>query len=329
MPKDAQDFKLMEFLFLTHSFFSRCVMCASFHPHILMNNLTLSHTNRSNKMLRGSVKSVRVINVNSTQRPMKRIEDLPVCTLGYNSEQPEVAGYYEMDNWYPPTCQVRRFRNMAKMKKCFRNRQFFFFGDSTIRQLHEYYLDTLKLSKSFLGEEGSGYTGPVSGRDVSNNITKFFAFHKYPVGKQSWTYDKDLEYIATRINNLSSSGFPVVVVSVWAHFESAPPVIYEERVRGIVLAMGKLLDRNKRAVALFKSGNTRQIKSLGQHACCSDWYARGTEERMRKIIFRDKRIGFIDAWDMTHAQLLADDAHPKGSHVANMNDQLLTFLGCS
>nr|XP_054769526.1 NXPE family member 3-like [Lytechinus pictus] len=234
MPKDAQDFKLMEFLFLTHSFFSRCVMCASFHPHILMNNLTLSHTNRSNKMLRGSVKSVRVINVNSTQRPMKRIEDLPVCTLGYNSEQPEVAGYYEMDNWYPPACQVRRFRNMAKMKKCFRNRQFFFFGDSTIRQLHEYYLDTLKLPKSFLGEEGSGYTGPVSGRDVSNNITTFFAFHKYPVGKQSWTYDKDLEYIATRINNLSSSGFPVVVVSVWAHFESAPPVIYEERVRGIV-----------------------------------------------------------------------------------------------
>eukprot|EP00057_Strongylocentrotus_purpuratus_P015941 XP_011670415.1 PREDICTED: NXPE family member 3-like [Strongylocentrotus purpuratus] len=180
----------------------------------------------SKTQLTGPVKSVTVIRGNATQALMST-DDLPVCSLGYNSKQPEIAGYYD----------------------------------------------------------------------------------------QVWTYDKDLEYIATRIGKIASSGSPVVVVSVWAHFESAPPLFYEKRVRGIVAAMGRLLDRNKRAVVLFKGGNTRQYTTFGQHTSCSDWYARGNEERMRNIIFQDSRIGFIDAWDMTHAQLQADNVHPTGFHI--------------
>ncbi|XP_030840974.1 NXPE family member 3-like [Strongylocentrotus purpuratus] len=282
----------------------------------------------SKTQLTGPVKSVTVIRGNATQALMST-DDLPVCSLGYNSKQPEIAGYYDQGNWFSPTCRVHRFRDVAQIKKCFSNRQLFFLGDSTIRQLHEYYLKTLNLSMSFLGEKGTGYTGPVSGKDSKNNITTLFAFHKYPVGKKVWTYDKDLEYIATRIGKIASSGSPVVVVSVWAHFESAPPLFYEKRVRGIVAAMGRLLDRNKRAVVLFKGGNTRQYTTFGQHTSCSDWYARGNEERMRNIIFQDSRIGFIDAWDMTHAQLQADNVHPTGFHIVNINDKLLTLLGCS
>ena len=108
------------------------------------------------------------IELNTTQA-LVSTEDLPVCTLRYNSKRPEVAGYYDHGNWFPPTCRVHRFRDVAQMKKCFSNRQLFFLLDSTVRQLHEYYLKTLKLSMSFLEDKGTSYTGPVSGKNLKNN----------------------------------------------------------------------------------------------------------------------------------------------------------------
>ena len=253
---------------------------------------------------------------------------MEVCSIGQHIKKPEIAGFYLQDDWYSPFCKINRFPNISRVRDCFEKKQIYILGDSTIRQLFSYYLDNLHLKRRIEGIQQNVFTGPILGENETHDLSICFAFHGMPINRNSPTYAADIHYIANRIDNIPNNTSPVVVISVWAHFTSASTWFYEDRVQGIVSAMERLLGRNPDARVIFKGANTRAHGGFGELSSCSDWYARDLEDRMRKIVFQHERIGFLDTWDMTNAQLNPDNVHPTGTHVPNLSDQLLTLLGC-
>ena len=272
--------------------------------------------------------TITVTDENGTTDIQRSIDSRPSCSIGHHLHQGEVAGFYQQDKWQPATCRPNRFPDMEQMRACFRNRHFFLFGDSTARQLHEHCLKTLSLQKRTVGNQASAYTSPKTGSDEARNISTFYAFHYFPIGRMAWTLVPDVDYIANRIDRIQNVSWPVVIIGLGLHFSFSPPAYFEDRILGIVAAVERLLSRNPQAMVFFKGLNTRPHPDFNTYACCSDWNARELEARLRGILWKHERIGFFNVWDMTQAQLVKDDIHPRGPFIPNLSDLLLTSIGC-
>ncbi|XP_071493712.1 NXPE family member 3-like isoform X1 [Diadema antillarum] len=279
----------------------------------------------------GSTAQVHVAQRNSSDDLRNLANSFPICSPGISKIQPQIAGYYSNGTWIPSNCKVHRFSTAEHIRSCLQNKHVYFFGDSTIRQLSMFYIDKLKLTKTIYSIDQADYTGPLTGSDSIWNISTFYAFHGFPISKNAWTHISDIEYVANRIDQINNNeSTVVVVVSLWAHFTSCKPTLLEQRLHGILAAMRRLHERNPRAVLVLKGANTREGYHFVMYACCSDWYARDLEYRIRFALEHfPLKIGYLNAWQMTEAQLEYDNVHPTGTHVENLSDQLLTMLGCS
>ena len=272
--------------------------------------------------------AITVTDVNGTLDIQRSIDSLPSCSIGHHLHQGEVAGFYMQDKWQPATCRPNRFRDAKQMRACYRNRHFFLLGDSTTRKLHDYNIKTIPLKNQIIGKQGNAYTTPSSGTDEAHNISTFYAFHSFPIGREAWTLVSDIDYIANRIDKIQNVSWPVVMIGLGLHFSFSPPDYFEKRILGIVAAVERLLSRNPQAMVFFKGLNSRQHPDFNTYACCSDWNARELEAHLRGILWKHERIGFFNIWDMTQAQLVKDDAHPQGHFIPNLSDLLLTSIGC-
>ncbi|XP_071494242.1 NXPE family member 3-like [Diadema antillarum] len=279
----------------------------------------------------GDVQLVQVEDIDVPQEPDQLSETkkamLPPCTIRSYTDAALEAGYYLNDLWNNPRCTINRL-SLSETKACLAGKTLHFLGDSTIRQLFEYYLAKLSptMQKTSNEPEPVWHVGPTRARDAQFNTSMVFRFHGFPIGRNAWATVKDIHYIANELDDIVADNRTVVVISVWAHFTQQPRWFYENRVRAITSAIDRLLERSPSTFVIVKSANTREHVDVNQLIYHSDWLGRDLDQILRQHTLRKANVAFIDAWDMSSAQLIPDNVHPGGSHVKNLSDQLLTLI---
>ena len=257
----------------------------------------------------------------------EQLDRLPVCGQKSNGIQviPWVAGFYQNDRWFPPNCKVKHFpADGTEMKKCLVNKNIYFYGDSTIRQAYSY------LAQSILGAHVFRQYLPKWAEnddryESEHNIHMHYGFHHVPIRYFQWHNVSKLHFVTNELDRIGSNESAVVVICLWAHFQSLSRSFYEQRIKSIADAAQRLLDRNPRATVMFKGGNTQnpygpRVQYL------NEYYARDNEESLRRILNSFPKIHFLDAWDMSKGQLALADTHPPQPHLLNLIDQMLTIV---
>lgn len=253
------------------------------------------------------------------------LERLPPCRPRMHFGQPEVAGFYWGTRWYSPHCRIKQFsRDTAA--QALTDKSVYFFGDSTVRQIFEYYVDLFKLKTVPSRKNDQWYIGPTFAKHAKYNLSLLFHFHANPIGKRSLSKTSNIEYIANLIDNIDGSKDTVIILTMWAHFGGFPTWYYEERIRSVHESVKRLLARSPQSLVIWKSANTREHGGDLHYIKYSDWKARDMDRRLKNRLFDIENIAFLDAWDMTNAQFAKPNVHPKNPHVENLSQQILTFI---
>ncbi|XP_072176382.1 NXPE family member 3-like [Diadema setosum] len=252
---------------------------------------------------------------------------LPSCHPTALGSQAEVAGFYWEKYWYSGSCKIRQFSKEEAMS-CLQNKSVRLLGDSTIRQLFEYYAKTFKLKTSTSRKFPSWFIGPMKGVKSKYDIDISFRFHGYPISRGSnWEITSCIEYVVNVLDSIrDDENVTVIVLAVGAHFTKHLPPIFEARIHSIVDAIHRLRERSPQTIVLFKSLNTREHKLVEHYLTNSDWIMRDLNWRLTRIISEENHVGFLDAWDMTNAQFAAPYVHPLPPHIENISNQVLSYI---
>ncbi|KAJ8031876.1 NXPE family member 3 [Holothuria leucospilota] len=152
-----------------------------------------------------------------------------------------------------------------------------------------------------------------------------YRHHGLPI-RNNWTWIRDIRYIANELDSLKGGDDVIVTLSLWAHFTATSFSFYEQRLRSIKEALNRLWDRAPGTTVVIKGANTRGHSGLSYGLYASDWFAYHLEHILREVFRNDKRIGYLDVWDMTTADLHPDVIHPPAYFVANVVNRLLTYI---
>ncbi|XP_054769811.2 NXPE family member 3-like [Lytechinus pictus] len=265
--------------------------------------------------------------ISALENTTRKLRDLPVCTITNHRLHTNdlVSGYYSKNIWYNPSCRFHTYA-LEEMRSCVSRKKLYFLGDSTIRQLFEFYLNRLGpgLQKTPPGPEPRWHVGPTRALDQIFNISMMFRFHAFPIGRNAWATVGDIHYIANELDSIVADENTVVVISLWAHFTQQPEWFFVQRMRTIMAAVARLQQRSTSTLVVFKGANTREHTHVNHRLYHSDWLARRMEYIIRSEI--SGNVAFMDSWSMSYSQLIADNVHPGGSHVENLSNQLLTFM---
>ncbi|XP_072176385.1 NXPE family member 3-like [Diadema setosum] len=252
---------------------------------------------------------------------------LPSCHPTALGSQAEVAGFYWGKYWYSGSCKIHQFSAKGAIS-CLQNKSVRLLGDSTIRQLFEYYVQTVKLKTTISKKLPSWYIGPMEVLKNKYNIDITFRFHGYPIGRRGhWEIVSYIDYVVNFLDSVrDDENVTVIVLALGAHFTKHLPSVFEARIQSIVGAIHRLRERSPQTLVLFKSGNTREHKVLEHYLTNSDWATRDLNSRLKRIISGENHVGFLDAWDMTNAQFAAHNVHPPPPHIENISNQMLSYI---
>ncbi|PIK34626.1 putative NXPE family member 3 [Apostichopus japonicus] len=253
---------------------------------------------------------------------------LPYCSMKGVPNGIHNTGHFFKDVWYPHECTVKHFTVETGMK-CLANQNLVLLGDSTIRQVFEYFRDVYKkYLKELPLPEGaySGY-GPLRLQNEKSNTFIEFHFHGLPSSGSKLLLRTDyIEFIANRLNSGRDGCEVVYVLSVWAHFIAAGKEFYLQRLLAIKEAVKALLDRCPTAKVIIKGANTKDHPALWIAIISSEWNIAAHEADLRELFQDEKRVGFIDALEITKVQKYKDFVHPNRKIVGELVNRLLTYL---
>ncbi|KAM9462831.1 NXPE family member 3-like [Clarias gariepinus] len=230
------------------------------------------------------------------------------------------AGYYYHNTWRPLNGTVlRQFNDSAAITHCLRGKLVYMFGDSTVRQWFEYLT-------AFVPEfsiHSPKKVGPFIALDKENNILIQFRIHGPPI-RSSPVFSSKLRYIANELDRIQGGSDTVVILSVWAHFNSFPIEVYIRRLRHIRTAVLHLLHREPATLVVIRTGNPQRINEKN---CLfgSDWFTLQVNAVLRSM-FQGLNVVLLDAWEMTLAHHLPHDLHPPPVIIKNMIDLILSHI---
>lgn len=169
-------------------------------------------------------------------------------------------------------------------------------------------------------------SAPILAVDEKHRINLIYRSHGYPIGDDA-VYDiQTIQYLANTLDDMKVGEKSVVIVSIWRYFTPHSESFYEERIRTIVEAVKRLHTRSPKTLVIFNSANTGNMDTLESVVYNSDWYARNLDAILRRELSGYERIGFLDSWEMTNAQLFPHRTLPVGMHVQNLADHLLSYI---
>lgn len=251
---------------------------------------------------------------------------LPYCTTGSVPRTLNTAGYFFNETWFPQNCEVHPF-TVTEALTCLRNKTVYFYGDSTVRQLYEFFVN--RCWKTFqtkhIRTSKFWKVGPLKARDDVHNITLNYQHHGLPI-RNNWTWVKDIRYVSKELDTLMEGSDVIVVISLWAHFTATSYGLFEQRLRDIKYAIKELKNRSPQTTVIVKGANTRDHSGLSYALYASDWFAQHLEQILRNAFAEDENIGYLDVWDMTSAHHYKDAIHPPEEVVANVVNRMLTYI---
>ncbi|XP_071510391.1 NXPE family member 3-like [Diadema antillarum] len=255
------------------------------------------------------------------------IERLPGCDPRSDLKPYRLAGFYINNVWYSPYCKLRKFSGQESMLNCLANRHWYYYGDSTIRQLFSYVTDVLPLPRT-RRNDNYDTCSRINATNEEWSIQMYYEFHYLPIHHTTWL-DMDLIRVEPAYFKAIRSDIDVViVVSIWAHYTHLPLWLFRERIHAVLDAADELYSRNSRSVVILKSANTRNHEDRVRSIVSSDWSALRLFEIAREMAAAHPHVGFLNAWDISSAQFAKDEIHPLPPHARNLNRMFLSML-CS
>ncbi|CAK8693138.1 unnamed protein product [Clavelina lepadiformis] len=273
-------------------------------------------------------------------------QKLAPCRLPeVDSLPPRPGGYFFKDEWNSFHCRARHFATSQDEASCLEGKTIYFLGDSTIRQWYSYYvplglpslIPKLKSGlSSFLGlkpgvaiwEKGpvTNLWEPRQATDPINNITLHFSAHGPPLQNGGSPYT--MPYIADRLDGVKGGAGTAVVVTIGPHLLLFHPSVFITRLRGILRAMRRLLERAPSTQIFFKGFNVYKMDDLGSNQCCLfDWLAYRLDSIARRMIGDTQGVIYLDAWDMSASHHSTPNGLHTQAHVVRNELQLfLSFL---
>ena len=245
------------------------------------------------------------------------IQNLPKCTIRSFLQTHRFSGFYRNDEWVPPYCRLLPPANWNQIPKCMSNKQWYLYGDSTIRQLYTFLVKHFNMTTTrIFTHDDWGNSADAELDDF--NISLHFEFHDVPISHSIWFNRTVVRPASLFLNSLPADKEMVVIFSLWAHYTHFPLSFYRMHIESIINAAERLLKRNPTATVILKSANTRPNTDYKDRLLTGNWYARQMVEAVRELLADHPNIGYLDVWETTCAQLQREHIHPADPHTDNM-----------
>lgn len=151
-----------------------------------------------------------------------------------------------------------------------------------------------------------------------------FRLHGPPM-RSSPVFTSKLRYVANELDRIQGGPDTVVLLSVWAHFNTYPIEMYIRRLRHIRKAVVRLLDREPATLVVIRTANLQKVTNANNSLFGSDWFSMQTDAVLRAM-FRGLNVQLLDAWEMTVPHRLPHDIHPPPTIIKNMMDLILSHI---
>ncbi|KAJ8023177.1 NXPE family member 3 [Holothuria leucospilota] len=236
------------------------------------------------------------------------------------------AGHFFNNSWYPNDCKVFKFSPSETMS-CLRNKKILIIGDSTIRQIFEFFQHNFKEYFRLLPRpKGVNFNnGPIEMQNDIYNVSIYYRFHGLPriglVLKAEF-----IEYTVDKLDSVESGSKIIVILSLWAHFVVTGRDFYVQRMKAVKSGIQNFLDRCPESKVIIKGANTRENTNVWSPLVSSEWNIMQHELVLRALFQDEKRVGFIDAFDITRAQPYVDHIHPNATIIEEFVNRILTYL---
>ncbi|XP_033107713.1 NXPE family member 3-like [Anneissia japonica] len=242
------------------------------------------------------------------------------------ADQQLASGFYFNDSWHSNDCRLQNIDVQSiSTSKCLTNKQFYFYGDSTVRQWFEYlvqYLpDTSQIDIPGVNAKG----GPLIAKSEKYNIKLFYRHHAYPI-RNSWMRVEDIKWTANEIDQINADGNTVICINMFAHFVPTSIDVYRRRLLTIKSALLRLFKRSPKTLVFFKSANTRDYHGPEGSVNYGDWLALQLDQEMRLVMDCVPNLTIIDVWDMTNCHRTGEVIHPHQLVIREEINVLLSFI---
>ncbi|KAJ8027499.1 NXPE family member 3 [Holothuria leucospilota] len=253
---------------------------------------------------------------------------LPYCSIRGLPATVETNGHFFKGRWFPNDCRVHDF-SKEDFTSCIAHKRLILLGDSTVRQMYFYFRDSFSKVFKVLPTKDKICLkqGPITLWNETLNASIYFHFHGLPIFGTGLVLRTDfVQYVADALDSMGSGSSDIIVISVWSHLLAAGKEFYINRWRAIKSAIQRYLDRNPNAKVIIKSANTRNSGSSWSNVISSIWNIHQFEGFLRELFEGEKKIGFVDAFDITKVQPFIDHVHPNIVIVKEIINRVLTYI---
>ncbi|XP_074554902.1 NXPE family member 3-like [Halichoeres trimaculatus] len=252
---------------------------------------------------------------------LPRREEQPVANE--DSGKLGTSGYYYQGLWRPlDGTRVQQFPNSSAISQCLKGKMLHMYGDSTLRQWFEYFTASLPDAK-MVDLNGPLRAGPFMIWDSANKFSVTYRVHGLPLRIFSLPISRE-RYVANELDRLLGGTNTVVILSVWAHFTTAPFELFIRRMQNIRRAVVRLLERAPGTLVVIRTGNVQALRQSGMMNNC-DWFV----DQINKVfgaMFKGLNVKWVNAWEMVLAHHLPNDLHPPPPIIKSMIDVLLSHI---
>ncbi|XP_077990226.1 NXPE family member 4-like [Glandiceps talaboti] len=256
--------------------------------------------------------------------------ELPGCSAGLHDDKPYGSGYWRDDNWNSLICRNKQY-TVKEAQTCLHNKQIYFLGDSTTRQLFlalmgslGYPADVRMPDQALLNvtdftsyqDHMRMYYALVQNKELNINAT--FQFHGLPItGRAKYRVKEpnpDVMFEQHILDALSDDDCKyIVLVSPWAHYVQWTPTSYLERLNLLKKSLNRLKERCSNTIMIIKGSHQRDHRSPDSHIYASDWILYDMNKILRRVFHEDWWI-FLDVWDM-NLSFLSPWNRPNNVHM--------------
>uniref|UniRef100_A0A8C6TPU4 Neurexophilin and PC-esterase domain family, member 3 n=1 Tax=Neogobius melanostomus TaxID=47308 RepID=A0A8C6TPU4_9GOBI len=258
--------------------------------------------------------------------PIMAVENSSINILPKTKKiKPGPSGYYYGHQWRPigsPT--VQQFNSTSVITACFKGKQLYLFGDSTIRQYYQHITKTLPSKTFFFHTQLYNNVGPFLAVDHTNDIMVTYRCHGPPIRFGNVPVSQ-LRYVANELDGLTGGPNTVVLIGVWSHFSTFPLEVYYQRnsvALTIRRAVQRLQNRAPETKVIIRTANMKDL-TLYESLTNSDWYSLQRDKVLRAV-FKDSGVLLLDAWEMGLAHYLPHSLHPQPEIIKLMFDVVLS-----
>ncbi|XP_048368785.1 NXPE family member 4-like [Sphaerodactylus townsendi] len=227
---------------------------------------------------------------------------------------PTPSGFVWRSWWHPVFCTTSRLNTLDQINACLKKKLIYFMGDSTVRQWMEYLTRRVKTLKLF-DMHVFGKIQNLFAVDMTRNIQIQWKKHGHPfIGSSIYTV-KDHRYVPQDLDMVAGDRDTAVVISLGQNFRPFPMELFLRRMLNVRAAIQHLLLRSPDTKVIIKAETVQEINIDLERFGDIHGY---TQQLALRDIFRDLRVGFIDAWDMSIA-CAVNNVHPPEEVVAHQH----------